>query len=86
MWQDGAEARTALRRRSRSGCGRGNGVEHGLLPSTSMTPTPKKPVPEPEREKPEDVDFAGEAGPKETEFGDEKDAKDLTAGGFDPIP
>jgi hypothetical protein len=51
-----------------------------------MTPTPKKPVAEPEREKPEDVDFAEEAGPKETEFGDEKAAKDLTAGGFDPIP
>jgi hypothetical protein len=51
-----------------------------------MTPTPKKPVAEPEHEKPEDVDIAGEAGPKETEFGNEKDAKDLTSGGFDPIP
>ena len=61
-------------------------VEHGLLFSTSMTPPPKKPVAEPEREKPEDVDFAVEAGPKETELGTEKDAKDLTAGGFDPIP
>ena len=61
-------------------------VEHGLLSSTSMTPTPKKPVAEPEREKPENVDFAVEAGPKETEFGTEKDAKELTAGGFDPIP
>ena len=64
----------------------GDAVERGLLRCQAMTPTPKKPVVEHEHEKPEDVDIAGEAGPKETEFGDEKDAKDLTAGGFDPIP
>ena len=51
-----------------------------------MAPTPKKPVVDPERVKPIDDDFAEEAGPKETEFGTEKGAKDLTAGGFDPIP
>jgi hypothetical protein len=35
---------------------------------------------------PDDVDFAEEAAPKDTEFKKEKDAKDITAGGFDPIP
>ena len=54
--------------------------------------TPIKPKPEPTPPAPttpnaaEKADFAEEAGPKKTEFDSEKDAKDLTAGGFDPIP
>jgi hypothetical protein len=48
-----------------------------------MMPEPKKAAPPPQ---PEDVDFAEEAGPKSSEFNTEKDAKDLTAGDFDPIP
>jgi len=31
-------------------------------------------------------DFADEAGPKDTEFGAEKDAKDITGGEFELIP
>lgn len=34
----------------------------------------------------DEPEFADEAGPKETEFKNEKDAKRLTAGGFDLIP
>ena len=53
-----------------------------------MTPSNPKPQPaQPEPSKPADQsDFADEAGPKKTEFDSEKDAKDLTGGGFDPIP
>jgi hypothetical protein len=52
-----------------------------------MTPTTPKPAEQPSPPKPnDDVDFAEEAGPKETEFRTKKDAKDLTGGGFDPIP
>ena len=47
----------------------------------SLTP-PAQPSPNP----PDPPEFADEAGPKKTEFESEKDAKDLTAGGFDPIP
>lgn len=50
-----------------------------------MSAAPKKP-PAPPPETPNEVDFAEEAAPKETEFKKEKDAKDLTSGGFDPIP
>ena len=65
-------------------------MERGLLPLASMTPI--KPKPEPTPPAPttpnaaEKADFAEEAGPKKTEFESEKDAKDLTAGGFDLIP
>jgi hypothetical protein len=48
-----------------------------------------KPVPDLEQnatQNPDDVDFAEEAAPKDTEFKKEKDAKAITAGGFDPIP
>jgi hypothetical protein len=48
-----------------------------------------KPVPEPKtnpKQNPDDVDFAEEAAPKDTEFKKDKDAKDITAGGFDLIP
>lgn len=48
-----------------------------------MSPQPKRPVPD---TKPEDVDFAEEAAPKSSEFKTEKDAKEITAGEFDPIP
>ena len=51
-----------------------------------MIPTPKTPPVELEHTNPDDVDFAEEAAPKDTEFKKEKDAKDLTSGGFDPIP
>ena len=53
-----------------------------------MTPSKPKPQsPQPQPPTPADqTDFAEEAGPKKTEFENEKDAKDLTAGGFDPIP
>ena len=61
-------------------------LERDLLPSTPMTPSTKTPLGRPEPQQPEDVDFAEEAGPKETEFGTEKHAKELTSGGFDPIP
>ena len=50
-----------------------------------MPAAPNKPPVEP-TESPDDVDFAPEAGPKDTEFKKEKDAKDLTSGGFDLIP
>ena len=65
-------------------------MERGLLPLASMTPIKPKPAaapPEtPTPNSAEKADFADEAGPKKTEFDSEKDAKDLTAGGFDPIP
>ena len=68
-------------------------MERGLLPLGSMTPIKPKPQAAPpkptEPTKPnatDEADFAEEAGPKKTEFESEKDAKDLTAGGFDPIP
>jgi hypothetical protein len=54
--------------------------------------TPIKPKPQatppaqPSPSAADDADFAEEAGPKQTEFDSEKDAKNLTAGGFDPIP
>jgi len=52
-----------------------------------MNTTPRKPAqPAPPAPAPEDVDFAEEAAPKESEFKTEKDAKALTSGGFDPIP
>jgi hypothetical protein len=51
-----------------------------------MSPNTKKPVPAPEPANPDDVDFAEEAGPRDTEFHTEKDAKQITSGGFDPIP
>ena len=51
-----------------------------------MSPEPKKPSPTPRRVKPEDADFAEEAAPKTSEFKTEKDAKEITAGDFDPIP
>jgi hypothetical protein len=51
-----------------------------------MSPTTKKPDPPPPAREPEDVDFAEEAGPKETEFKREKDAKEITSGEFDLIP
>lgn len=51
-----------------------------------MSPDPKKPTAQPIPPRPEDVDFAEEAGPKETELGNEADAKAATTGGFDPIP
>jgi hypothetical protein len=50
-------------------------------PKPQVTPPPQSP-PDP----PDQAEFADEAGPKKTEFESEKDAKDLTAGGFDPIP
>ena len=50
-----------------------------------MPDAPKKPPVDP-TERPSDDDFAPEAGPKDTEFKKEKDAKDLTSGGFDLIP
>lgn len=50
------------------------------------TPSTNKPVAKPEPANPELVDFAEEAGPKDTEFKKEKDAKDLTSGDFDRIP
>ena len=68
----------------------GRGVERGLLPLASMTPSKPKPQVTPPPQSPPDppdqAEFADEAGPKKTEFESEKDAKDLTAGGFDPIP
>jgi triacylglycerol esterase/lipase EstA (alpha/beta hydrolase family) len=58
--------------------------------STGMSaPNPPKPspAPVPSRQKPEPLpEFGEEAEPKSSEFGTEKDAKDITAGGFDPIP
>ena len=51
-----------------------------------MLPNTKTPPVDPATMNPDDVDFAEEAAPKDTEFKNEKDAKDLTAGGFDPIP
>jgi hypothetical protein len=52
-----------------------------------MDPKTKKPQsPPPPAEPKDDGDFAEEVAPKETEFGSEKDAKDLTAGDFEPIP
>ena len=55
-----------------------------------MTPSKPKPQITPPASPPplpaDEADFADEAGPKKTEFDTEKDAKDLTAGGFDPIP
>lgn len=51
-----------------------------------MIPDTQKPTAPLTQPQPEDVDFAEEAAPKKTEFENEKDAKDLTAGGFDPIP
>jgi hypothetical protein len=52
-----------------------------------MMPSPEMPaVPPDDASKFEDADFADEAGPKETEFSNEADAKDITSGGFDPIP
>ena len=50
-----------------------------------MPAAPKKPPVDP-TENPNQVDFAEEAAPKDTEFKKEKDAKDLTSGGFDLIP
>jgi hypothetical protein len=51
-----------------------------------MMPEPKNPPRPPEPSRPEDVDFADEAGPKDTEFKKRADAKQITAGEFDPIP
>jgi hypothetical protein len=51
-----------------------------------MSPTPNRVTAPPPPLKPEEIDFAEEAGPKESEFGRERDAKNLTAGEFDPIP
>ena len=51
-----------------------------------MSTSTKTPPVVPEPISPDDVDFAEEAAPKDTEFKKEKDAKDITAGGFDPIP
>ena len=52
-----------------------------------MPSTPKPQAAEPDVPTPaEDADFAPEAGPKDTEFKREKDAKALTSGGFDLIP
>jgi len=52
-------------------------------------PTPPKPQPEPRLkhgENDQDPEFAGEAGPKGTEFSNEKSAKDLTSGEFEIVP
>jgi hypothetical protein len=59
-----------------------------LAPRETMMPSTTKPqAVEPELLTPADhVDFAEEAGPKDTEFKNEKDAKALTSGGFDLIP
>ena len=51
-----------------------------------MMPDPKNLPRPPERSRPEDVDFAEEAGPKDTEFKKKADAKQITDGEFDPIP
>ncbi len=51
-----------------------------------MSPTTKTPPVDPAPKPQEDADFAEEAGPKDTEFKQKKDAKDITSGGFDPIP
>lgn len=53
-----------------------------------MMPSTTKPqAAQPEPSTPADhVDFAEEAGPKDTEFKKERDAKALTSGGFDLIP
>ena len=65
-------------------------MERGLLPLGAMTSTKPKPqVTPPAQPSPnpsDEADFAEEAGPKKSEFETEKDAKNLTAGGFDPIP
>jgi hypothetical protein len=47
---------------------------------------PKQKKLEPQVEPETDGDFADEAAPKDTEFDNEADAKDLTAGDFEPIP
>jgi hypothetical protein len=53
---------------------------------TMMPSTTKPQAAEPELPTPADHhDFAVEAGPKDTEFKNEKDAKALTSGGFDLI-
>lgn len=52
-----------------------------------MIPSTKKPAaPPPAPQNPDNVDFAEEAGPKQTEFKNEEDAKAITENGFDPIP
>ncbi len=61
-------------------------MERNLLSLHRMSPESKKSLPIPAPTKPEDVDFAEEAAPKSSEFGDEKDAKEITAGDFDLIP
>jgi hypothetical protein len=52
------------------------------------TPQPKKPPPPPETPQPSggSDEFADEAGPKDTEFKDGKDAHHLISGEFDPVP
>lgn len=61
-------------------------MDRRLLLWLGMSPETKKQIAPSIPPKPEDVDFADEAGPKKTEFEDEDDAKAATTGGFDPIP
>ena len=55
---------------------------------TGMSPdekTKKHPT-APETTPPREGDFAEEVAPKQTEFANEKDAKDITGGEFEKIP
>jgi hypothetical protein len=63
----------------------------GRMNPTQAKPSPpepiRRPVPTRERNKRADEpDFAEEAAPKTSEFGTEKDAKDITSGDFDRVP
>jgi hypothetical protein len=68
-----------------SGCVRAS-LERGLLVFCRMTSQPKKPAPPPAPSPPPEGDFAQEAGPKDTEFKDKKDAKAITSMAFELIP
>jgi len=68
--------------RERFACGTQLAARETMMASTTKPQAAQPELPTPA----DDADFAPEAGPKDTEFKNEKDAKALTSGGFDLIP